>query len=108
MPDREKEPVSKQILKEIRSLTQKKFRDELGVFTVEGLRLTEEAAGSDFEIVRVLHAAEFGSEPVGSKLLHVLRKKCPAVHQVTPPEMDQVTDTVTSQGILAVVRQRRD
>jgi RNA methyltransferase, TrmH family len=105
MPDRE--PVSKQVLKEIRSLAQKKFRDSLGLFTVEGLRLTQEAAGSDFEIVRVLYAPEFAGDAAGAQLLDTLRRKCPAVHQVTPRDMDQVTDTVTSPGILAVVKQRR-
>jgi TrmH family RNA methyltransferase len=101
-------PVSRQMLKEIRSLTQKKFRDGLGLFMVEGLRLTQEAAGSHFDIVRVLHLADFASDPAGARLLEALRMKCHAIHQVTPREMDQVAETVTSQGILAVVRQRRE
>jgi TrmH family RNA methyltransferase len=108
MPNRDKEPVTKAELKEIRSLAQKKFRDTLGLFTVEGLRLTQEAAGSYFEIVRVLYVAGFAEDAAGSQLLETLRKKCHAVHQVTSRDMDQVTDTVTSQGILAVVRQRRE
>jgi TrmH family RNA methyltransferase len=108
MPHRDKDPVTKAELKEIRSLTQKKFRDTLGLFTVEGLRLTQEAAGSHFEIVKVLHAAGFADEPSGRKLLDALHQKCPDVHQVTGRDMEQVTDTVTSPGILAVVRQRRE
>jgi len=57
--------VTKAELKEIRSLSQKKCRDALGLFTVEGLRLTQEAAGSYFEIVRVLHVAGFAGEEAG-------------------------------------------
>jgi RNA methyltransferase, TrmH family len=101
------EPVSKQVLKDIRSLAQKKFRDASGLFTVEGLRLTQEAAESDCEIERVLHTAEFAEEPSGARLLQTLHRKCRVVQQVTARDLDQVTDTVTPPGILAVVKQRR-
>ena len=43
--------LSKNEIKDIRALGQKKFRDERGLFVVEGEKLVEEALRSGFEIV---------------------------------------------------------
>ena len=40
-------------IKQVRSLREKKFRDELGLFVVEGEKLVEEALRSGFEVLRV-------------------------------------------------------
>lgn len=92
-------------LKELRSLSQKKFRDELGLFLVEGLRMVEEAAGSDFEFVGTYHSEEGAADPHVRALLQKLKKKGP-VHQVTARDMESFTDTVTAQGIAAVLGRR--
>ena len=47
-------------IKQIRSLREKKFRDELGLFVVEGEKLVQEALDSDFEVVRVLRREQIG------------------------------------------------
>lgn len=43
--------ISKNDIKEIRALSQKKFRDERGLFVVEGEKMVAEARNSGFEIV---------------------------------------------------------
>lgn len=48
-------------IKQIRSLREKKFRDELGLFAVEGEKMVDEALRSSFEVVRVLREDEIGS-----------------------------------------------
>ena len=48
-------------IKTVRSLREKKFRDELGLFTVEGEKMVAEALASSFEVVRVLRAEEEGA-----------------------------------------------
>ena len=40
----------------------KKFRDERGLFVVEGEKLVAEAVASDFEVVRILRADEIGRD----------------------------------------------
>jgi TrmH family RNA methyltransferase len=92
-------------LKELRSLSQKKFRDELGLFLVEGQRMIEEAAGSDFQFAGVYHTEEIAADPAVRNLLQKLRKRG-EMHEVTAREIESFSDTVTAQGIAAVLRRR--
>lgn len=54
--------ISKNEMKMVRSLAQKKFRDELGLFVVEGEKMVEEALHSDMEVVNVWRTEEIGEE----------------------------------------------
>ncbi|MBQ9659732.1 MAG: RNA methyltransferase [Bacteroidales bacterium] len=47
-------------IKQVRSLREKKFRDESGLFVVEGEKMVQEALASDFEVVRVWRREEIG------------------------------------------------
>lgn len=47
-------------IKKIRSLREKKFRDEYGLFVVEGEKLVNEARNSDFELKAVYRVEEIG------------------------------------------------
>ncbi|MCR5351735.1 MAG: RNA methyltransferase [Bacteroidales bacterium] len=47
-------------IKQIRSLSEKKFRDATGLFVVEGEKLVQEALDSGFKVVRVLRRDEIG------------------------------------------------
>lgn len=49
-------------IKSIKSLSRKKFRDDSGLFVVEGEKMVSEALASDFEVVRVLRRDEIGEE----------------------------------------------
>ena len=54
--------ISTREIKEIRSLSTKKGREETGLFTVEGEKMVAEALASDFEVVAVYKAEEIGLE----------------------------------------------
>lgn len=54
--------MSKSEIKDIRSLSQKKFRDERKLFIVEGEKLVAEAVTSDFEVVRIIRTEDIGYE----------------------------------------------
>jgi len=62
--------ISKNEIKQIRSLSQKKFRDETGLFVVEGEKLVEEALRSDFEVVKVFREEEIGTGTM-SRITHL-------------------------------------
>lgn len=47
-------------IRQIRSLKEKKFRDELGLFVVEGEKMVQEALKSSFEVVKVWRMEEIG------------------------------------------------
>jgi len=53
--------LSANTMKTIRSLSEKKFRDRLGLFTVEGEKMVAEALGSSFEVENVYRIEEIGS-----------------------------------------------
>ena len=72
-------------IKTIRSLREKKFRDELGLFTVEGEKSVAEALASSFEVVRVLRAEDIGAAA-----------------------MERISQCATPSPVLAVVRMPKE
>jgi TrmH family RNA methyltransferase len=98
--------LTKSRAREIKSLAQKKYRDELGTFVVEGARLMLDAAESDFQFIEVFHTAEFASDDSGRALLSRIAGKGVRVETITAREMEGIAETVHTQGILGVARQR--
>ncbi|MDH3252805.1 MAG: hypothetical protein OEM41_08435, partial [Ignavibacteria bacterium] len=98
--------LSKARIKAIKGLGRKKHRSEVGRFLVEGMRLVEEAADSDFTIVEVLYTSEVLSHSSGDALIAKLRTKTDRVLHVSSHELETISETVTAQGILAVLRQK--
>ena len=86
--------ISNNEIKQLRALQNKKFRDETGLFVVEGEKMVAEAMTSDFTVEKVYRRDEIGAEAMSrisslsspSPVLAVLRQK---------PEMslDQIADT---------------
>lgn len=72
-------------MKSIRSLREKKFRDELGLFTVEGEKSVAEALASSFEVVRVLRAEDIGASA-----------------------MERISQCATPSPVLAVVKMPKE
>src|SRR5437867_2085653 len=99
-------PLTKNKLKELRELTHKKHRDEQGKFLVEGVRLVCEAVNSDYKILETFYTADLSEQGGGETLLQTLKKKTSSVHQITDREMEILAETVTFQGIVAVVKQK--
>ena len=86
--------LTKNTIKQIASLRQQKFRKELGLFVVEGRKMTEELLRSSFETVG-LYATE------------VFLTDYPAFAEaetVSDVQMQQMSGQDTPPGILAVVR----
>lgn len=77
--------VSNNEIKKIRSLSQKKFRDSLGLFVVEGEKMVEEASRSGFEIESIYWKSEIGEVA-----------------------MSKITQLSTPSPVLAVVRKPKD
>ena len=81
--------ISKNELRQVRSLAQKKFRDETGLFVVEGEKMVSEALASGFEVVSVYRRDEIGEEAMArisllsspSPVLAVVRQPAPAAFQ---------------------------
>ena len=77
--------ISKNELSRVRALSQKKFRDETGLFVVEGEKMVSEALSSGFEVVSVYRRDDIGEEAMGrlsqlsspSPVLAVVRQPAP-------------------------------
>ncbi len=96
-------PITAQRLKVLRSLGQKKFRDEKGVFLAEGLRLVRDAAAADAPVVEVFHTPDFAGGEEGRALLNRFRGRA-EVTEVRARDLEAFTDAVTAQGIAALVK----
>ena len=83
--------ISKNELRQVRSLAQKKFRDEAGLFVVEGEKMVSEALASGFEVVSVYRRDEIGEEAMArlsmlsspSPVLAVVRQPAPAAFRAS-------------------------
>ena len=86
--------LTKNTIKQIASLRQQKFRKELGLFVVEGRKMTEELLRSSFEMVGLYATEAFLTD-------------YPAFDEaetVSEVQMQQMSGQDTPPGILAVVR----
>jgi TrmH family RNA methyltransferase len=97
--------LTRNTLKDLRALAQKKFREEQDLFLIEGFRLVTEAADSDFEFIEVYHTHGAAEDHLVKALLHKLQRKT-RVTLTTERELESFTDTVQAQGIAAVLRQK--
>jgi len=94
-------------IKELRNLGQKKHRVENGRFLIEGVRMMQEAVESDFVIVEAFHTQQFAESVAGRTLLTKLAGKAVHVQKTTERDLASFAETVTAQGIFAVLRQKR-
>lgn len=103
--------LSKNEIKEIKALGQKKFRDERGLFVVEGEKLVEEALQSGFEVVRHFRVEEIGEETMAriSQLTHpspalaVVRRPAPAAPVIASDELVLALDGIRDPGNLGTI-----
>jgi len=84
--------ISKNEIKLIRSLQQKKFRMQEELFVVEGKKAVEEALKSSQKVVKVFTTDEEFSEEM----------KVPLIH---PRDMEQISSLTNAPGYLVVLKQ---
>lgn len=93
-------PISKSKYSSVKSLLQKKFREQEGKFIIEGWKSVEEAVGAGIKIESVLYQEDKIPEP---KLFARIKKASQECLEVSAKEISSLSDTVTSQGIVAVI-----
>lgn len=77
-------PISNNEIKRIKSLSQKKFRDETGLFVAEGEKIVEEAVRSGFRIEKIYRREEIGGEAMSR--ISQLSSPSPVLAVVRKPE----------------------
>ena len=96
-----------EVVKSIKKLKEKKFRDEKNQFVVEGIKLVAEAIEEDTNIDSVVVCEDCVNDgTIDKKLLYEIAKyKC---IYVTEKIFDSLTDVSNPQGILAVVNRENN
>lgn len=77
-------PISNNEIKRIKALQQKKFRDESGLFVVEGEKMVEEALKSGYSVENVYRREEIGQDAMGR--ISSLSSPSPVLAVVHKPE----------------------
>lgn len=93
--------LSKSLAQLVRSLHQKKYRQQEGLFLVENAKSVQEVLASDFRVERLLCTETFYKEnaPLAD------RQRCP-VETATPDELTRVGTLESNNAAIAVVRMR--
>jgi TrmH family RNA methyltransferase len=99
--------ITKNEIKYVRSLSQKKNRLSEQKFVVEGWRALREvlSSSSKVEIVGVL--SRYFHDPDYMGILSKLEERGAAVRELAETELHALADTVHAQGVIAVVRQKK-
>lgn len=93
--------ISTAEIKTIRSLKDKKFRDSLGMFVVEGEKMVQEAIDSSFEVVKVYDAASIGENAMSR--ISFLSSPSPVLALVRKPaDISQIPEISASGTYLAL------
>lgn len=82
--------ISNNEIKKVKSLHQKKFRDEAGLFIVEGEKMVEEASKSGFTVEAIYRKEEIGLEAMSR--ISSLATPSPALAVLRMPENTVVDD----------------
>jgi len=90
--------LSRSRLTQLRSLRQKKFRRENGLFVAEGTKLVLELLASDFVVESVFAKTEW------LKIQHHRLKNVEDVIAVDDDELSRISSLVTPQDVLAIVQ----
>ena len=93
--------ISKMKIASVKRLLQKKYREEAGMFIVEGWKSVEEAMNANANIETLIYNP---IDKINKKLLAKLQGSINEIFEATEKEMQTISDTVTTQGIIAVVK----
>lgn len=90
-----------EIVKHIRKLRDKKWRDETGEFLIEGAKMIEEAVREKAKIKMIIVCEELNQNPIPKDVLYKVAKE--KIIYVNDKVFKILTDVNTPQGILAVI-----
>jgi len=101
-------PLSRERLKLYAKLKQKKYRTLQKQCIIEGVRALRDIFASDEAgklIDAVLYTPEFLTSDAHEKILITVRERGGKVYEVSPQDIERLTDTVTGQHVIGIVNQ---
>jgi len=95
------------VVKKLRALSAKKYRDEDGIFMVEGARHVNDALDNDWQPDVVCYSLRAVHDAAAKKALTAARAARVLVMEVTDDILSSITGRDNNQPILAAFKQRR-
>ena len=99
--------ITKNEIKNVRSLSQKKNRQSEQKFVVEGWRALKEVLSSSSKVQIVGVLSRYLDDPDYRGILSKLEERGAVVRELAETELTALADTVHSQGVIAVVQQKK-
>ena len=96
--------LSREKVKKIAQLKTKKGRKKNGKFLIEGTRSCEEGIKSAWEIESLLYTYKAEENPRIKQILSNAEKRGAELVQIKQNLLEKISDTVTSQGIVGLVK----
>ena len=90
--------LSNNEIKRIKSLHQKKFRDETGLFIVEGEKMVQEAMNSRFNVEKTFYKSDIGDEAM--KRISALANPSPALAVLHKPDDSVIEDVSVLEDVI--------
>ena len=97
-------PISKQQIRDLRRLQQKKFREQEQAFLIEGVRLCEEALTAGAPLECAFFTPQEMGNPRSRDLLQAFSDAGVPLQPVDAATLAALTETQSPQGITALVR----
>jgi len=92
-------------LKSLQDLKQKKGRIQQGKFLIEGVHLCREALRSEITLELLIYTQEGFESPEVKDVVVTAQRRGISNQRVSPSALKALADTVTPQGVMAVVRE---
>ena len=91
--------ISNNEIKRVKALQQKKFREETGLFTVEGEKMVDEAVASPFKVENIYRREDIGEDAM--KRISALSSPSPVLAVVRKPEDIYINDVSKLTSLLS-------
>jgi len=95
------------LYKEVKSLKQKKFRDESDEYLIEGIRFVDEALKESINIKSFFVSEKISKVKGGAELLDRIMDSNVYVYEISDHLLEGISDTENSQGVVAVVHMKK-
>lgn len=92
------------IIKHVKSLQIKKYRDELDEFVIEGEKLIEEALAYGAELSFAVFSEGFALADEGMRIFQQLKARELAIYTAEEKLFKDISETQTPQGVMAIVK----
>lgn len=95
--------ITKETVKHLKQLQEKKYRREFEEFTVEGVKGVKEALSSEMEVVLIIIDGKLREEPEMVEIINLAEEHEAVVEFCGRLDIDNIKTTETFPGVMAVV-----